>query len=179
MNDIARYERLVVTLSPGLLRYFISRAKSSDDAADLLADTFLVLWRRLPDAPANDTEAKLWLYGVAARTLAQHRRASLRRDALRSRLVLHLRRDDAAATEDSPVLEALSALDPLDQEIIRLVHWDGFALAEVATLLGKPAGTIRSRHHRARELLRRQISASRPSPAVGAVRGEGLNRRRS
>lgn len=42
------------------------------DAADAVAETFLVAWRRLPEVPSGE-EARPWLYGVARRTLANQR----------------------------------------------------------------------------------------------------------
>ncbi|NYI76258.1 RNA polymerase sigma factor [Nocardioides panzhihuensis] len=68
--------------------------------------------------------------------------------------------DVLAHPADVRVLDLRSALErlkPIDQEILRLVHWDGLSLVETAELLGKRAGTVRSRYHRARSSLRRQL----------------------
>lgn len=48
------------------------------DAADAVAETFLVAWRRLGEVP-DGREARLWLFGVCRRVLANHRRGELRR----------------------------------------------------------------------------------------------------
>lgn len=83
------------------------------------------------------------------------RRGSIRRQALVDRL-----RDEAATAEtairalDHELAAALAALASIDAEIIRLVHWDGFTLAEVARHLGRPAATVRSCYSRARVTLR-------------------------
>lgn len=58
------------------------------------------------------------------------------------------------------VRELVSCLSPLDREIIELVYWEGFAQEEVATILGKPSATIRSRLSRARAVLRDQLAES-------------------
>jgi RNA polymerase sigma-70 factor (ECF subfamily) len=63
------------------------------------------------------------------------------------------------------VRQAINSLKPLDQEIIRLVHWDGFALVEAARLLGKRPSTIRSRYHRARGQVRVALEAHAVAPA--------------
>ncbi|MGI8868461.1 MAG: RNA polymerase sigma factor [Mycobacteriales bacterium] len=52
---------------------------------------------------------------------------------------------------------ALTTLKPLDREIIRLVHWEGFSQAEVAQILERPGGTIRSRYTRARCALNAEL----------------------
>jgi DNA-directed RNA polymerase specialized sigma24 family protein len=50
----------------------------------VIAETFLTAWRRLDDVPAGD-EARLWLYGVARRMLANQRRGARRRSSLADR----------------------------------------------------------------------------------------------
>lgn len=98
----------------------------------------------------------MWAFGIARRVLAGQRRGARRRTALVQRLREDLATASAGAADGavSQIAEALEALDPLDREIIRLVHWDGFSQAEVAQLLDRPAGTVRSRYSRARAQLR-------------------------
>lgn len=140
--------------APALLAYFERRVAHSD-APDLFGETLLVIWRRVDSLPVDEQEARMWLYGVARRVLSSSRRGSVRRQALVQRL-----RDEAATdpppqhSRDSELDAALAALSPVDAEIIRLLHWDGFTLAEIAQHLGRPPGTIRSRYSRARALLR-------------------------
>jgi RNA polymerase sigma-70 factor, ECF subfamily len=50
-----------------------------------MAETFLTSWRRLEEVPPGP-EARLWLYGVARRVLANHHRGQRRRSALADRL---------------------------------------------------------------------------------------------
>jgi RNA polymerase sigma-70 factor (ECF subfamily) len=53
---------LAVAHAPGLLAYFTRRVQQRDDAADLLGETMLVLWRRVADVPSDEQAARLWLY---------------------------------------------------------------------------------------------------------------------
>lgn len=68
----------------------------------------------------------MWLFGIARRVLGTSRRGRVRRQALVDRL-----RDEAFSTatsvqaRDEDLHAALTALAPLDAEIIRLLHWDG------------------------------------------------------
>ena len=149
-----RLESVVRREAAALLAYFERRVPYSD-APDLLGDTLLVAWRRVDALPTDDQEARMWLFGVARRVLGTSRRGFRRRQALFDRL-----REEAAlspevsAPIDCELHEALAALDPVDSEIIRLVHWDGFSLAEVERHLERPAGTVRSRYSRARSALK-------------------------
>ena len=112
----------------GLLGYFTRRVSPVEDAADLLAETLLVLWRRADAVPEDPAAARMWTYGVARRILATHRRGATRRNALAHRLRQELSAQPALRDdEDRPLNRlhaALSTLPPLDQEIVRLVHGD-------------------------------------------------------
>ena len=55
-----RFEAVYAEHRARVLGYVLRRAESADDAADVIGETFLVLWRRLDDAPAG-TEIRLWL----------------------------------------------------------------------------------------------------------------------
>lgn len=156
--EVRRAEAVVRRESPALLKYFERRC-SPDDAPDLLGETLLVTWRRISAMPVDDEEARMWLFGVARRVLATSRRSGIRRQALVDRM-----RDEVAArpttrTEEHDALHAaLSELPEIDAEIIRLIHWDGFSLTEIAQHLNRPAGTIRSRYSRARAALRAALA---------------------
>lgn len=153
--------RAVLTANGGrLLGFFANRVDSRDDAADLVGDVLLVAWRRHRQLPEDADEARMWLFGVARKVLANHRRGRNRRDALdarlRERIAAAIEPDDAQRVEVRAAVHALPT--PLG-ELVRLVHWDGFSIEETAQLLGIPASTARSRHARAREMLRANLAA--------------------
>jgi RNA polymerase sigma factor (sigma-70 family) len=156
-----RFSRLFADTERELLAYALRRVDRAEDAADVVAETFLVAWRRLDRVPPGD-EARLWLYGVARRQLANQRRGQLRRSRLADRLRAELPAAVALASvqEDhrvSAVHAALARLDEEDREILRLTSWEGLSPSEVATVLGVPGVTIRSRLHRARKRLRLEV----------------------
>lgn len=155
-----RATNLVRAEARNVLAFFTRRVQQPEDAADLLANTLLVLWRRVQDIPSDDTQARMWMYGVAARVLSEHRRGTARRTALSDRLRHELAESHQAHDLDAglDVRAALERLDPLDAEIVRLVHWDGFNQAEAAAILGKRPGTVRSRYHRARAELKHLLA---------------------
>lgn len=72
-----------------------------------------------------------------------------------------------ASDDGAEVRDAIDRLPTDLAEIVRLVHWGGFTIAEAATLTGTPASTARGRNQRAREVLRDALTAS---PAPGAWR---------
>jgi RNA polymerase sigma-70 factor (ECF subfamily) len=145
--------------STALLSYFLRRTTSHDDAADLLGDTLLVIWRRESSIPTDQTEARMWMFGVARRVLSGERRSRSRRDALSERLGARLSAiAPSSADEDhSGVRAAIAMLPETDREIVRLVYWDGFTLAEAAQIMGMRPATARSRMARARTKLRQHL----------------------
>lgn len=161
----ASVDGLVRREGDALLAYFARRVQPREDAADLLADTFTVVWRRAGDLPAGEEASRMWVYGIARRVLSTHRRGKGWRDALteqlRSELATAGTSNGGGPPEPSPqaehAAELVRRLPTPDREILMLLHWDGFTLAEIAQLLGLPAGTVRSRYARARAALKTEL----------------------
>ena len=68
-----------------LLR-FVRRHVHPTHAEDVVGDVMLVAWRRLDDVPADESDARAWLFGVARKTLQNARRREDRHDAVAIRL---------------------------------------------------------------------------------------------
>jgi len=166
MNNIerdpeVRFRTLFVVTSRPLLSYALRRVGDPADAADVVAETFVVAWRRIDDVPSGDG-ARPWLFGVARRVVGNHRRGQLRRsqlaDRLRERMGDLVVADISGAADDTEVVRlAMANLDGDDREILRLNSWEGLTPAEIAIALQVPAGTARSRLHRARGRLRAEL----------------------
>ena len=71
--DKEEFAAVYATTYRGLLGYALRRCDTPEDAADVVAETFTIAWRRAADVPSGDA-ARLWLYGVARRVIANHRR---------------------------------------------------------------------------------------------------------
>jgi RNA polymerase sigma-70 factor (ECF subfamily) len=140
-----------------ILAYALRRAGDPEDAADVVAETFLIAWRRLGDVPAGE-RARLWLYAVARRVLANRHRTEQRRTRLGERLAESLRTElathPAPSGEAAEALRAMSELGEEDRELLLLVSWEGLSPGEAARVLGVSSLAARSRLHRARRRLR-------------------------
>jgi RNA polymerase sigma-70 factor (ECF subfamily) len=166
-DERARFEALYAATREPILAFLLRRVDQPEDAADLLAEVYLVAWRRLDDVPAGDG-GRMWLYGVARRMVANHRRGDRRRGALADQLAATLRTAPLAGDHDhGPLAAALARLPEADRELIALHAWDGLAPAEIAAVVGARAATVRVRLHRARTRLARLLEEEpRPAPAV-------------
>lgn len=140
------------------------RRSSATDAADVIAETFLVAWRRFDDVP-GESETLAWLLGVARKALANLRRGRARRSRLGHRLAGEIeamrgteRPDFADASADRLVVRAaLDRLAPDDRELLLMSVWEGLTSAEIGVVLDLPPPTVRTRLHRARAQMRSDI----------------------
>ena len=159
----SRFGELFNDCSGDLLAYALRRVAQPADAADVVAETFVVAWRRLDDVPAG-AAARLWLFGVARRVLANQRRGQVRRLALADHLRAHLSAGAVDPWDDvvdaTGVGAALASLSDDDRELLQLTSWEGLTPGEVATVLGIPPPTARTRLHRARNRLRNALEGA-------------------
>jgi RNA polymerase sigma-70 factor (ECF subfamily) len=151
----AEFTALFAAHYPELLRFAVRRV-GADAAPDVVADVFLVAWRRRSDLP-TDAPA-LWLFGVAGRVVRNHLRGETRRWRLRSRL----RAEAEVGAGHDPgerVRLALGTLRAAEQEILRLSEWDRLTGEEAAALVGCSPGAYRVRLHRARQRFAAALAA--------------------
>lgn len=142
------------------------RRRAPDAAVrDVVADVFLVVWRRLRDVP---DEPLPWLYGVARRVLANEVRGLQRGRRLVERAGKHT--EDTAADHADDVARRLTvaaAFDRLadsDQEALRLVAWEGLGVRDAAKAAGCSVTAFGMRLHRARRRLRRELGGVTSEP---------------
>jgi RNA polymerase sigma-70 factor, ECF subfamily len=171
-DDAERFERIYAQHFERVAAYLLARA-DRDVAADALAATFEVTWRRIAEVP---DESLPWLLGVARRVLANARRSRTRQAALVDRMA-------AATSETLPggeesghaeaLAAALSRLTGSQQEALLLVAWDGLSEREAALALGCSRAAFAARLHRARVRVRAAMGEAQ-APASEGRPGPGL-----
>lgn len=129
---------------------------------DVVADTFLIAWRKIDQVPRG-SEVLPWLYGVAYRVIGHQWRARSRRENLDKVLkgIGHERMEMpeellVVREESRQVLEALSGLKSIDQEILLLSAWEELPQADIAVTLNISIGAVRQRLHEAKKNLSKQ-----------------------
>jgi RNA polymerase sigma factor (sigma-70 family) len=148
---------------------YIARRLGPDAADDLVAEAFLVAFRKRADYDLRQPSARPWLYGIATRLISRHRRDEVRF----FRAIAKTGIDPAAGHGGDPVAEegirhadahawrprlalALASLSKADRDALLLVT-DGLGYQEAAQALGIPAGTLSSRVARARRKLQQAL----------------------
>lgn len=155
-----------------ILGYAMRRCSSPEDAADVVAETYVIAWRRMTELPDGEA-GKLWLYGVARRVLANHRRSERRRLIRHTELtdeIEHLYAAPSHRGGRDGVGEAMDLLADSDRELLALTLWEGLDPGEIATVLGCSRNAARIRLHRARRRFAKALEKTRPSAAGFASR---------
>lgn len=171
-SERARFEALYRRLYADVLAYVLRRT-SPDEAEDVVAECFLVAWRRFHELPEDSLP---WLYSVARRVLANHRRAGRRRQALTSSLTqqpwrVDLRPSDPAdrVADHAEVLAAFARLSERDREVLSLAAWEELSAPRAAKALNCTPATFTVRLHRARRRLAGALAAVRGGTETSGV----------
>ena len=161
-ESAARFDALIRQNGEDLSRYFQRRMLNSADAAEAYGELLLTAWKIRRKMPADEVDARMWLFATARNVLLNSRRSLARRSAAVQRLI-----DDTRSTPPPPasdglsaeVREAIESLSPDDAELVRLVYWDGLRSHEAAAVLRINPSTARSRLSSAKRQIRARLEA--------------------
>lgn len=154
----ARLERVFTEHADAVRRY--ARLHIDDASADdVVAETFLVAWRRIDDIP---TAVLPWLLGVARNVVSNQHRGRARHAALVTRLerqpaLEHGPTVSEEVADRRALLAALGRLDPTDQELLLMWAWFDVTASQGATIVGCSTTAYAVRLHRARRRMRRLL----------------------
>jgi RNA polymerase sigma factor (sigma-70 family) len=145
-----------------IYRYIAGRL-GRDVADDIAADTFVVALRRRSSFDAARGAVRPWLFGIATKLVAQHRRQETRR----YRALGRVGADEVTDSHENRVVnwvtaeglqprlaEAIAALSRGDRDVLLLNALCDLSHDEIAQALGIPYGTVGSRLNRARRKVR-------------------------
>ena len=176
----AEFERLYEVYRNRVHAYCARRTNRSE-AADAVSETFLVVWRRLDEVPAEPLTLP-FLYGVAAKVLANQHRSSRRRRRLGEKLValgvtpttdpvmVAVRSDEHTVVE-----RAIRGLKAKDRELVMLDVWEELPRAQIADMMNMNRAAVDQRLHRAyrrlQTVLQARLAETSPTPPITAEGG--------
>lgn len=147
------------------VRAFVARRVPAGSVEDLLAEVFVVAWRRREDVPPS---ALPWLYRAARNIVGDSYRSVERMRALRERMAAvpsEAVGDPAAIAADRSLLvDALQALGEQDREILLLAAWEGLDATAIAEVFAITPGAAAVRLHRARQRLEKWMTVAEDTP---------------
>lgn len=159
-NEPAAWEALFRRFQLPLYTYAADLLRDSEAAFDIVQETFVRAVRHLPGL-REDRRFGSWLFGIAHQLVLQSWRRSGRQPFSSDPIP-----EDAPATEPEPdsalvqredrerLLSLLDALPDAFRSVILLHYLEDFPLTEIAAITEVPVGTVKSRLHHARRLLR-------------------------
>lgn len=161
--DVERggFEATVLPLRPLLYGRALRLCRDPQQAEDLVQDTVMRAWRFWPSF-RQGTNCAAWLRTILTHSFINgcRRRARERnllaavRDETRVAEEVELRPEPADLTFADEVLTALQGLSPEFRTVLECVDVEGLSYQATAERLGCPVGTVMSRLHRARRLMR-------------------------
>ena len=155
-NPTPLLERLFTESVEDLTRYFSRRHSERESVRDLVQETFLQMARGLSDGRELNC-ARGYLFGIARRlSMAawSERKALIPFDGEHGEIAAPMDDDRISAAR-----ETMAALEPIQREILELRFSQGLSYAEIATSLGIPVGTVRSRLHHAVAEVRNRLES--------------------
>ena len=167
-NDEQRFEALFRQAYPPVTRY-VTRRVDPDAVQEIVAEVFLIAWRRFDSVPDN---ALPWLLVTARNLVGNEYRRRARTDRLTQRVAAVRPAGQHDWIDDEldriTVRQALASLRTVDQEVLRLADWDDLSPTDAATVAGCSVATYKMRLHRARRRLETALAAQyRPAqPAL-------------
>lgn len=148
---------------------FARRRTDPASAEDVVAETFLVAWRRLDDVPARPGEALPWLYAVARNCLLNVGRGETRQRAVAVRLASQTAPGRGGHVDSIgdrlDLADAWRRLTTEEQEVLALTVWEDLTSPQAGRVLGISSAAYRVRLTRARRSLARHLHQP-PAPTA-------------
>jgi len=166
LGERAAFHDLIRRWSPPLHRYALKLAQDPEVARDLAQEVWLRVIQGLGKL-RDSANFRPWLFGIAHRTFT---------DRLRMLYAIPIDTsadpDDIASAEstggDADIEQAMAVgmarLPIVEREVLTLFYLEELSLADIASALGIPEGTVKSRLFRARTLLRQQLLPEGSTP---------------
>jgi RNA polymerase sigma factor (sigma-70 family) len=179
-GDRQAFEALFHLYRDDVFRFSYLVVRDASLAQDVVQEAFLKVFRSIEKFQFRSS-FKSWLYRVAvneAITLLRRRKVKEdldpTPDSQRAQSAVGARdwqpEEAALESEERAALRsAIGQLDPVHRTVVVLKYFHEFSDTEIAAVIGCPAGTVKSRLHRARELLRHAMARQMGRPDLVAL----------
>lgn len=155
----------------GGVRAYLSRFVGPDSAEDALQEVWVTVYRRIAQL-TDPGRFRVWLFRIARSRAFDALRREKRRQALRHAVAWEaseeVERPDVGTAlwgaSDRAVEAAMAHLSPEHREVLQLRFFEDLEYAEIAAVVGCPVGTIRSRLHHAKAVIREVLDRSELNP---------------
>lgn len=170
----ARFEKDALVFTSQLYGAALRYTKNTHDAQDLVQDTYAKAFTSFHQFEPG-TNLKAWLYRILTTTFINNYRKDQRRPQISAGEIEDWQIADASShtsdqgksaedevlenIADKDIKEALAAMPDEFRMAVYLSDVEGFSYKEIAEITEVPTGTVMSRLHRGRKLLRSSLAA--------------------
>jgi RNA polymerase sigma-70 factor, ECF subfamily len=150
--------RLYRAYGDELFGFVFSRLRDRELTEEVVQEIFTRVWQNAGQFDARRGSVRTWLYGIARNAVVDCERGRSRRPPL-----ARFEPGDEPEPAGEPIEQALlrwqlqsafARLTPEHQEVLRLAHFGGLSVREIADATGVPPGTVKSRTYYALQSLR-------------------------
>lgn len=153
-QDRAAFSKLFAHFAPYLKAFLLkSGGLTPENAEELVQETMIKVWRKAPTFSPAQASASTWIYTIARNTRIDWLRKQMRQDSS------DLTAEDIYDEREEPtpyssliqvrdkrnIAEQLKELPPEQEEVLRLMYFQGKSGQQVADALDLPLGTVKSR----------------------------------
>lgn len=184
-DAVASFEEQAMPLLDQLYGGAMRMTRNPQDAEDLVQETYLKAFNSF-DSFTPGTNLKAWLYRIMTNTYINNYRKAKRRPTQSSadeltdfQLYTASKHDstglesaEVAALKDMPDSAITAAMNDLPEDYRMVVYYadiEGLAYKEIAEIMGTPLGTVMSRLHRGRKLLRLALKDVAREQGIGLM----------
>lgn len=180
-NDRAAFEELFYLYRDDVFRFSYLVVRDASLAQDVVQEAFLKVFRSIGKFQFRSS-FKSWLYRIAVNEAITILRRRKVREELEPTPDFSLGQghprserdwqpeEAALESEERRLLRwAIGQLDPVHRTVVVLKYFHEFSDTEIAAVIGCPPGTVKSRLHRARELLRNTMARQMGRPDLVAL----------
>ena len=178
-----RFERDALVFASPLYAAAMRYRKNPQDAEDLVQDTFIKAFNSFHQFEPG-TNLKAWLYRILTTTFINTYRKDQRRPQISDGEVEDWQIFEAAShtsdqgksaedvvlenLPDGDVKEALASIPEDFRMVVYYADVEGYSYKEIAEIIGTPTGTVMSRLHRGRKLLRAALADYAATRGIGS-----------
>ncbi len=157
----------------GVYSFTLRFVGSVHDAEDIVQDTFLKAWKSLRKYDPRSSKFKTWLFRIARNTAIDflRKKKHVPFSQFETEGGVNVLTETVASEEELPdtlmmkledakeLHTTLEQLPPRAREILLLYYTNELTFEEIGTILGEPTNTVKSRHRRALQALRKILEA--------------------
>jgi RNA polymerase sigma-70 factor (ECF subfamily) len=164
-GDRAAFEQIYLALADELYRYIYGQCREPATAEDIVATVFLRAWRSAKAYRSGSLRFRQWIFAIARNEVRDYWRLAQRTLPLRDS---HYGLEDTPDVRDNTdmaiaaLMKALAVLTPEQRDVVALRYFNQKSHREIATILGKREGAVRSLLLRALRRMRKVMTDAAP-----------------